>query len=146
MSTPSGPGPLARIPPKPAPAPPSAAAITPQADLVDAVRHWVHFDNLAESLQKQVTNARSMRNTFEEKILRHLDTTAMRGAVLEITGAKLQKATRPKTTDLSWTYLESNLHEFYKSRGKPDDTAAILEFLQAKRDTKLVPYLKKTAL
>jgi hypothetical protein len=146
MSKPSGPGPLSRIPPKPPTAAATAASIVPQADLVDAVRNWVHFDNLAESLQKQVSNVRGLRNTFEEKILTYLDTTAMRGAVLEITGAKLQKATRPKTTDLSWTYLESNLHEFYKSRGKPDDTAAILEFLQAKRDTKLVPYLKKTAL
>lgn len=117
----------------------------PQADLVDAVRHWVHFDNLAESLQKQVTNARSMRNTFEEKILHYLDTTGMRGAILEITGAKLQKATRPKSTDLSWSFLESSLHDFYKSKGKTDETKAILEFLQAKRDTKLIPYLKKTA-
>jgi preprotein translocase subunit SecY len=25
----------------------------PSSDLVDAVRHWVHFDNLAETLQKQ---------------------------------------------------------------------------------------------
>ena len=137
MSVPSGPGPLTRA--APAAAPPAASS-----DLVDAVRHWVHFDNLAESLQKQVTNARNMRGTFEERILRHLDTTAMRGATLQITGATLTKATRPKTTDLSWSFLETALHDFYKTRGKPDETAALLEFLQAKRDTKLVPYLKKT--
>lgn len=138
MSVPLGPGPLSRS----APGPPAAA---PHTDLVDAVRHWVHFDNLAESLQKQVTNARNMRGTFEERILRHLDTTSMRGATLQITGATLTKATRPKTTDLSWSFLETTLHDFYKTRGKPDETAALLEFLQAKRDTKLIPYLKKTA-
>ena len=141
---PSAPGPhaLARVPAAPVALPPPVAG----ADLVDAVRHWVHFDNLAESLQKQVTNARSMRGTFEDKILRHLETTTMRGAVLEITGAKLQRATRPKTTDLSWSFLESTLHDFYKTRGKPDETAAVLEFLQTKRDTKQIPYLKKTPL
>ena len=141
MSVPSGPGSLTRVaatPPAP-PAPPAA-----KTELIDAVRHWVHFDNLAESLQKQVTNARSMRSTFEDKILTYLDTTAMRGAILQITGATLQKAMRPKTTDLSWSFLESNLHDFYKSRGRPDETAALIEFLQSRRDTKQIPYLKKT--
>jgi hypothetical protein len=137
----SAPGPLTRVPPAPPAAPAAPAAKT---ELIDAVRHWVHFDNLAESLQKQVTNARSMRNTFEERILNYLDTTAMRGAILQITGATLQKATRPKTTDLSWSFLESNLHDFYKSRGRPDETAALIEFLQSRRDIKQIPYLKKT--
>jgi hypothetical protein len=75
-----------------------------------------------------------------------LDTTATKGTVLEITGAKLQRATRPKTTDLSWSFLESTLHEYYKSRGKVDETTAVLEFLQSKRDTKQIPYLKKTPI
>ena len=107
-----GPHALVRTPTVP-PAP------TASADLIDSVRNWVHFDNLAESLQKQVSNVRTLRGTFEDKILRHLETTSMRGAVLEITGAKLQRATRPKTTDLSWTFLETTLHDFYKIRGKP---------------------------
>ena len=42
-------------------------------DLTDAVRHWVHFDNLAETLNKQVSNARTMRNKFEEAILKLLE-------------------------------------------------------------------------
>lgn len=140
MPVPSVPGPLARVSTAPV-APPTAGA-----ELVDAVRNWVHFDNLAETLQKQVTNVRTMRSNFEDKILNHLETTSMRGAVLEITGAKLQRATRPKTTDLSWSFLETTLHDFYKTRGKPDETAAVLEFLQTKRDTKQIPYLKKTPI
>ena len=130
---------------------PGSSAITPaggggpqQKELVDAVRHWVHFDNLAESLTKQVTNARSMRSSFEDRILRLLHNTGMSNAVLQITGATLQRATKPKQSDLSWTYLEANLHEFYKTKGKPDDTAAIMEFLQSKRTTKTVEYIKKT--
>lgn len=126
------PGPLTRT------APPS------QTELVDAVRHWVHFDNLAESLTKQVTNARSMRNGFEDKILNYLDTSATRGSVIQITGATLSRATRPKTTDLSWGFLESTLHEFYRTRGKPDETNALIEFLQSRRDIKQIPFLKKT--
>lgn len=122
-----------------------AAPPTPSSDLVDAVRHWVHFDNLAETLQKQVTNVRDKRAEFEAKILTHLELSALRGATLQITGATLQRSTRPKTTDLSWGFLESHLHEYYKTKGRADETAAIVEFLQSKRDTRLIPYIKKTA-
>lgn len=127
-----------------APAGGGASAPPQQKELVDAVRHWVHFDNLAESLTKQVTNARSMRSSFEERILRLLNTMGMGNAVLQITGATLQKASKPKQTDLSWTFLESQLHEYYKAKGKPDETTALMEYLQSRRTTKSVEYLKKT--
>ena len=126
----------------PASAPLSGATAT--TDLVDAVRHWVHFDNLSESLQKQVTNARAKRSEFEDRILRLLDTTGMRNAVLQITGATLQRSTKPKQSDLSWTFLESSLHDYYKAKGRPDETAAIMEFVQASRTIKHTEYLKKT--
>lgn len=117
---------------------------TPQTELVESVRHWVHFDNLAESLTKQVSNARTMRSNFEDRILKLLESNGMPNAVLQITGATLQRATRTKSVDLSWTYLETNLHDYYKSKGKPDETAAILEFLQSHRGVKATDYLKKT--
>ena len=122
----------------------AAPAPTPSMDLVDSVRHWVHFDNLSESLQKQVTNARTKRSEFEDRILRLLDATGMRNAVLQITGATLQRATKPKQSDLSWTFLESSLHDYYKAKGRPDETAAIMEFIQASRTIKHTEYLKKT--
>ncbi len=126
-----------------APRPPAATG--PQAELVDAVRNWVHFDNLTESLNKQVANVRTLRSSYEEKILKILDSTGMPNAVLQITGATLQRATRAKSADLSWTYLETNLHDFYKSKGRADETAAILEFLQSRRGVKTSDYLKKTS-
>lgn len=131
-----------------APPAPGSSAITPaappQKELVDAVRHWVHFDNLAESLTKQVTNARSMRSSFEDRILRLLNSMGIGNAVLQITGATLQKASKPKQTDLSWTFLESQLHEYYKAKGRPDETVALMEYIQSRRTTKSVEYLKKT--
>lgn len=116
-----------------------------QAELVDSVRSWVHFDNLAESLNKQVNNVRTMRSSYEEKILNMLETQNMRNAVLQITGATLQRQTRVKPTDLSWGFLEEQLHEFYKTRGKQDETAQILDFIHKNRGSKSVDYLKKTA-
>ena len=122
----------------------SSTALTPRQELVEAVRHWVHFDNLAETLQKQVTNTRTMRSNYEDTILNMLEVQGMKNAVLQINGATLQRSTKTKPGDLSWTFLEEQLHAFFKSKGKPDDTGIILEFLQTHRGNKTTDYLKKT--
>lgn len=117
----------------------------PHAELIDCVRHWVHFDNLAETLTKQVNNARTMRSTYEEKTLKLLEVSNLKNAVLQITGGTLQRQTRYKPTDLSWGFVEEQLQQYYKSKGKSDESAAILEFLQTHRGGKSVEYLKKTS-
>jgi hypothetical protein len=117
----------------------------PSPELIESVRHYVHFDNLAESLTKQVTNARTLRSEYETKVLTLLDNTGMRNAVLQINGATLQRSSKTKPTDLSWTFLEENLHAYYKAKGKPDETTAILEFIQQRRGAKTVEFLKKTS-
>ena len=114
------------------------------AELVDNVRHWVHFDNLAETLSKQVNNARTMRKTFEDKILTLLDTLGIRNAQLQITGAVLQRDVDTKPYDLSWTLLEEQLHNYYRTKGKQDETASVLEFIRKNRGTKTTESLKKT--
>ena len=132
--------PTAPLPPVPS----TAVAATPQQELVYAVRHYVHFDNLAETLNKQVTNVRNMRAKFETEILTMLETQGMKNAVLQISGASLQRQTRHQSTNLSWSFLEEQLHEYYKSKGKPDETAGILDFVQKHRGSRAVDYLKKT--
>ena len=117
------------------------------AELSEAVRSWVHFDNLAESLNKQVANVRNLRNQFETKILEIMDRMGLQNASLKITGAVLQRAQRSKQSDLTWSFLEEQLHEYYKTSGaRGDETAKIMAFLQTHRGTKSVEYLKKTSV
>jgi hypothetical protein len=118
--------------------------VKPQILLVDAVRNWVHFDNLAESLNKQVTNARNLRAQHETNVLKLLETTGMQNATIQITGATLQRSQKSKPTDLSWGYLEEQLHNYYKTKGKPDETSTIISFLHDHRGIKNQEYLKKT--
>ena len=124
--------------------PPPGTIVKPQTQLVEAVRNWVHFDNLAESLNKQVTNARTLRAHHEGNVLRLLETTGMQNATIQITGASLQRAQRTKPGDLSWGYLEEQLHNYYKTKGKPDETTSVLDFLRGNRGAKIQDYLKKT--
>lgn len=133
ISTPSASGSLA-----------PASAPTSKEDLVNAVRHYVHFDNLAETLNKQVTNVRAMRSKFEADIITMLEAQNMKNAVLQINGATLQRQTRYQQANLSWSFLEEQLHQYYKSKGKPDETTGILDFIQKHRGGRPVEYLKKT--
>ena len=116
----------------------------PNAELIDAVRHWVHFDNLAETLTKQVTNARNMRHTFEEKVLRLLDTSGLKNAILQLNGATLQKQSKFKPSDLTWGFVEEQVKEYYASKGKPDESKQIIEYMQKRRGGKNIDSLKKT--
>ena len=115
-------------------------------DLSDAVRHWVHFDNLAENLNKQVMNARALRNEYEMKVLGLLERNGLQNASLRINGASLQRASRFKSADLSWSMLEEQLHTYYKNAGRRDETDDVMGFLQKHRGGKTVEYLKKTSL
>lgn len=115
-------------------------------ELADAVRHWVHFDNLAENLNKQINNVRSLRSKYETKVLDLLDASGMKKANVKITGATLTCATRHKQNDLSWTLLEEQLHAYFKTRGHRDDTNDILTFLQSHRGGRTIEYLKKTSM
>jgi hypothetical protein len=123
-----------------------SAPPSPHADLVYAVQQWTHFDNLAESHAKQATNARNERANFETRIFGILDTMKIPNAVLEITGATITRASRVKQTDLSWSFLETGLHAYFASKGRADETAAILDYLQSSRGAKSTDYLKKTLL
>lgn len=114
--------------------------------LASAIREWVHFDNLAESLNKQVANVRALRSKSESQILTLLQQQNLQNAKLKITGATLQYATRTKASDLTWAFLEEQLHEYFRTTGKRDETSEIIEFLQTHRDGKTVEYLKKTSL
>jgi hypothetical protein len=124
-------------------------SITPtqsQEDLATAVRQWVHFDNLAENLNKQIANVRTLRGQYETKVLDLLAHQNLRNASLRVNGATLQCATKSKATDLSWTFLEEQLHEYYRNKGTRDDTPDILTFLHRHRGGKTIEYLKKTPL
>ena len=115
-------------------------------DLATAVRQWVHFDNVAENLNKQIANVRTLRSEYEGKVLELLARQNLRNATLRVTGATLQYATRSKSTDLTWSFLEEQLHEYFRTKGGRDDTSEILNFLHRHRGGKTIEYLKKTPL
>jgi hypothetical protein len=70
----------------------------------------------------------------------------MKNAVLQVSGATLQCTSKYHSNPLSWGFLEEQLHAYYAEKKRPDETATILDFLQARRGGKTHDCLKKTVL
>jgi hypothetical protein len=69
--------------------------------LVDAVKNWVHFDNLCNNLAKQMTTARNLKNNIEAQILSQLGKVNR----LRIKDAYLEPVSKSISVPLNWTGL-----------------------------------------
>jgi dihydroneopterin aldolase len=117
------------------------------AALADNVRGWVHYDNLANSLQKQVANARNERDKFEENVHRQLKEQQMLNAVIQISGAQLQLQEDKVTSGLTIKALNDSIHSFFRGHPElpnPDKlTSELLQHIKQQRTTHTNLRLKK---
>ena len=84
--------------------------------LAHNIRGWVHYDNMAAALQKQITNARGQRDTFENHIQALLKQQHMTNAVIQISGGQLQLQEEKSTSGLTMKSLQESVLSFFKSR------------------------------
>jgi hypothetical protein len=109
------------------------------------VRNFVHYDNLASSLYKQLQNARKVKDEFETRIINALQGHKMENAVIQIAGGRLLVGEEKHTHPLTLTRLEEYLHEYYRTQNREatDETAQILKFIKSQRGADVVKKLKK---
>jgi len=138
----------------------------PQQLLQQAVRAWVHFDNLSSNFSKQATNARTQKQIHEKEIQNILGAMKQQHAVLEVNGARLQFQQKESKSSLSWSWLQEQLRAWFSSpeapatsvlgmqerassklgmqerapQNKADD---LFKFLQSKRTIKIAETLEK---
>ena len=117
------------------------------SDLGNWVRNWVHYDNLALGLNRQATNARKLREDYEDKIIGHLQTNSMENAVIQIAGGRLTVNEERHSQPLTLTRLEEILRGYYASKGATgplDETPEIMKYLRKQRGFEVTKKLKKT--
>jgi hypothetical protein len=123
------------------------AAPPPQNDIASHVRHYVHYDNLANNYSKQASGARKLRDEFENKIITSLRANNMEHAVIQISGGARLQCTEEKTSpSLTLPRLETYLQKYYAQKGNGiNETEAILRFirLQKQQDTQVTACLKR---
>lgn len=86
--------------------------------LAHNVRGWVHYDNMSAALNKQITNARKQRDTYEEQINLLLTQHQMPNAVIQISGGQLQLQEEKSTAGLTIKALQDSALSFFK--GHPE--------------------------
>ncbi len=99
------------------------------------VRHYVHYDTLAKSFQQQTTNARKMKDAYEEKIIEALDQTRMKNAIIQIAGGTVRLIEEKHPAPLTFINLESLLHDYFRAKGArfPDETDSIIRYIKENR-------------
>ena len=115
--------------------------------LAHNVRGWVHYDNMAASLQKQVTNARKQRDAFEDQISILLKQHQIPNAVIQISGGKLQLQEEKSTSNLTMKNLLESAQSFFREHPEipnPDKMAnELMEHVKQQRTTSTSLRLKK---
>ena len=114
-------------------------------EFANMVRNWVHYDNLATNLNRQVQNARKLKDEFEQQIIGMLKGSKMEKAVIQIAGGRLLVGEEKHTNPLTITRIEELLHAYYarKPIGTTDETAEIMKFLRSQRGFETQLRLKK---
>jgi hypothetical protein len=117
---------------------------TPQQRIQQSVRAWVHFDNLANTFNKQAQNARTQKQIHEKEVQDILFAMNQSTAILEVNGARLQFQRKETKSNLSWSWLQEQLRAWFsssESRGKSNEE--LFRFLQGRRSTKISDTLER---
>ena len=111
----------------------------------DLVRNWVHYDNLSQNLNRQIQNARKVKEEFEVKIMNALKEYKMETAIIQVAGGKLSIVEEKHSNPLTNSRIEELLHEYYERTGRKaaDEAAEIMKFLKTERGSTTSKKLKK---
>ena len=122
---------------------------TNQQRLQQSVRAWVHYDNLANTFNKQAQNARTQKQVHEKEIQDILFVMKQSSAILKVNGARLQFQRKETKSNLSWSWLQEQLKAWWgqnptvqgKQEGKSADD--LFKYLQMRRSIKITETLEK---
>jgi len=117
--------------------------------LVGFVRNYIHYDNLTNNYNKQVTGARKLKHEFEHKIIQYLRGNHMEHAVIQVSGARLQLSEEKTAPCMSASNMKKWLNDYYSQKGNSmNETDAILRYinLQKTKESQVSSCLKKIPL
>jgi hypothetical protein len=120
-------------------------SVVPTEQIGNLIRHWVFYDNKIAELNKQVKSARESRNAYEAQTLQMISAMSLKNPVIQIGGGgRLLVSEDKHTAPLTFTTIEALLHDYYaKKPGSRDETADIIKFIKANRETTVSPCLKR---
>jgi hypothetical protein len=109
-----------------------------------AVRHWLHYSNLASSFFRQYNSALKVKKEYETSIINTLLQRNMQHATIQISNGQITVQNRKEPVQLSLTQVEKLINGYYKQRGGKDETKDVMLFIKANRGYNVTNTLKQS--
>jgi predicted transcriptional regulator len=104
------------------------------------IQNWVELDNELKKLNEKAKDVRTRKNDIEDKIMTYVEDNNMNNSVVNITDGKIKFCETKQTPPLTLGFLEKCLSEVIANQGQ---VKQIVEYIKSKRETKMVPEIKR---
>ena len=104
------------------------------------VQQWVSIDNQIRALNEKIHELRDNKNSIGENLTSYIETNNLKNATIQISDGKLKFTTTKVTAPLTFKYIEKSLGEVIKNEKQVQQ---IVDYLKQKRESKLVPEIKR---
>jgi hypothetical protein len=108
------------------------------------IQEWVTLDNEHKALNNRLKLVRERKHQLEEQLFQHEQIASYNPLTKDISiriSDGILKFTKTKiTAPLTFTYIKQTLGEIIKNK---EQMETILSYLKSKRETKLVPEIKR---
>lgn len=120
--------------------PPAMSTGTAANHLDKTIQNWVELDNELKKLNERAKDIRTRKNDIEDKIMTYVEDNNMNNSVVNITDGKLKFCETKQTSPLTLGFLEKCLSEVIANQGQ---VKQIVDYIKSKRETKMVPEIKR---
>jgi hypothetical protein len=110
------------------------------ASFEQQVQQWVSVDNQIRVLTEKLHELRDNKNNIGENLTSYISSNDLKNATIQISDGKLKFVTTKVTAPLTFKYVEKTLGEVIKNEKQVQQ---IVNYLKQKRETKLVPEIKR---
>jgi len=118
----------------------NANATTPTTHLEKTIQNWVELDNELKKLNERSKDIRTRKNDVEDKIMTYVEDNDMNNSVVNINDGKIKFCETKQTSPLTLGFLEKCLSEVIANQGQ---VKQIVDYIKSKRETKMVPEIKR---
>ena len=114
---------------------------TPNAThLEKTIQNWVELDNELKKLNERSKDIRTRKNDVEDKIMTYVEDNDMNNSVVNINDGKIKFCETKQTSPLTLGFLEKCLSEVIANQSQ---VKQIVDYIKSKRETKMVPEIKR---
>ena len=109
-------------------------------NLDKSIQNWVELDNELKRLNEKAKDIRTSKNDIEDKLMTYVEDNNMNNSVVNISDGKIKFCETKQTSPLTLGFLEKCLSEVIANQSQ---VKQIVDYIKSKRETKMVPEIKR---